>query len=1062
MGLSARKLLPLLFGSGMCALVYQIAWFREFRMIFGASTAATAAVLAIFTGGLGVGGIVLGTRVDRHPRPIRLYGQLELLIAAFAATTPGLLRVARYIYIALGGTTELGLARGTALRLLLTALVLAAPTFLMGGTLPAAARGAEADDDLGRRSTGLLYGVNTLGAVAGCSVATFYLLETFGTRATLWIACAVNLVIGAVAMWMGTRAGAEASVSLTSLEEIADAPDPIEDRAKKSAQRPPSWFTLLAAGISGFAFFLMELVWYRMLGPILGGTVFTFGLILAVALLGIGLGGALYAAFGRERRATLTAFAATCLLEALFLAIPYALGDRIAVVALLFRSLGVFGFSGMLLGWTSVTLLVVFPAAVVAGVQFPLLIALLGAGREQVGRQIGLAYAVNTFGAIVGSLSGGFGLVPMLTAPGCWRAVIWTLMALGVAALLLSFGTRERSGRVLPALAGALGVVLMLQAVGPTSVWRHSPIGVGRVDAEATSSASAMRAWMNSERRAIRWEADGVESSVALSNSEGWAFIVNGKIDGSARGDAATQVMGGLVGGILHPNPKRALVIGLGTGSTAGWLASIPSMERVDVVELEPVIRSVAGACRSVNRDVLQNPKVHIAIGDAREVLLTTRQTYDIIFSEPSNPYRAGIASLFTREYYEAVDSRLAPGGLFLQWLQAYNVDGQAVRTIYATLASTFSEIDTWELAANDLLLVATRQPVGYDAAALRARIAEEPFKSALLSAWRAIDLEAVLGHFVASGPFARHIAEAEQGRLNVDDQALVEFGFARMSADNLALSGKDIRKLSRQRSEHRPRGVQGTVDWSRVEEEWASFLIAEEETEDPPESLGQEPKARLFAQTHFLAGDASKAVAHWFSQHTEPRSPTELAVVAEALASAGDDRARTYIGKLRPLQATEADAIEAHLLLRQGKPREAVVVIEAAFDKHRRDAWPWPVIGKRAIDTAEEIVRADASLADRVYAALAQPLPVYLHEDRRLGAMLRIAMHNKLETPCARTLELFEPYVPWQRDVLDWRAQCYVGAGDAKMRLALTDLAELKSQAPAAFETGLTASSAH
>jgi spermidine synthase len=288
MSLSARKLLPLLFGSGMCALVYQIAWFREFRMIFGASTAATAAVLAIFTGGLGVGGVVLGTRVDRHPRPIRLYGQLELLIAAFAATTPGLLRVARYIYIALGGTTELGLARGTALRLLLTALVLAAPTFLMGGTLPAAARGAEADDDLGRRSTGLLYGVNTLGAVAGCSVATFYLLETFGTRATLWIACAVNLVIGAVAMWMGTRAGAEAPVSLTSLEEIADAPDSVADRAKESAQRPPSWFTLLAAGISGFAFFLMELVWYRMLGPILGGTVFTFGLILAVALLGIG------------------------------------------------------------------------------------------------------------------------------------------------------------------------------------------------------------------------------------------------------------------------------------------------------------------------------------------------------------------------------------------------------------------------------------------------------------------------------------------------------------------------------------------------------------------------------------------------------------------------------------------------------------------------------------------------------------------------------------------------------------------------------------------------------
>jgi hypothetical protein len=184
---------------------------------------------------------------------------------------------------------------------------------------------------------------------------------------------------------------------------------------------------------------------------------------------------------------------------------------------------------------------------------------------------------------------------------------------------------------------------------------------------------------------------------------------------------------------------------------------------------------------------------------------------------------------------------------------------------------------------------------------------------------------------------------------------------------------------------------------------------------------------------------------------------------VAESLASSGDERARPYIEKLRAYQPTESDAIEARLLLRQGKPREATAAIEAAFDRHRRDAWPWAVIGKHAIDTAEEITRADASTADRVYAALAQPLPVYLHEDRRLAAMLRIAMHNKLEVPCARTLELFEPYIPWQRDVLDWRAECYVDAGHAKTRLALADLAELKAQAPAAFDTGLTATpSAH
>jgi spermidine synthase len=601
----------------------------------------------------------------------------------------------------------------------------------------------------------------------------------------------------------------------------------------------------------------------------------------------------------------------------------------------------------------------------------------------------------------------------------------------------------------------------MIIAAGPTAVWRHSPIGVGRVEAESTSSAVALRRWMNAERRGVRWEADGVESSVALDNSEGWAFIVNGKIDGSARGDAATQVMGGLVGGLLHPAPKSALVIGLGTGSTAGWLASIPEIERVDVVELEPVITAVAHACRSVNRDVLQNPKVHITIGDAREVLLTSRRTYDIIFSEPSNPYRAGIASLFTREYYEAIASRLSSDGLFLQWLQAYNVDGQAVRTIYATLASTFPTVDTWELAVNDLLLVASRRSIAYDAATLRARIAEEPFRGALASSWRAIDLEGVLGHFVASSPFARHIAEVEGGHLNLDDQTLVEFGFARMASDNVALSGKDIRKLARQRNEHRPPGLQAAIDWNRVDEMWAGFLVSEEESEEPPDFLGPEPKARLYAQAQFLAGDYAKAVAFWFSQHGDPRTPTELAVIGEALASAGDDRARTYIDKLRGYQPTEADAITARLLLRQGKPREATQALEVALDRHRRDAWAWSVIGRHAIDTAEEITRAERGMADRVYAAIAQPLPVYLHEDRRLGALLNIAMHNKLETPCVRTLELFEPFVPWRRDVLEWRAECYAGAGDARKELALADLAELQSQSPSPFEAGLSRTSA-
>src|SRR5215468_2078720 len=282
MNVPMRRTALLLFGSGLCALVYQVAWIREFRLIFGASTAASAAVLAIFVGGLGAGSILLGPRADRHARPLLFYEQLETLIAVFAAVTPLLLWLVRALYVALGGSVVLGVFGGTLLRLVLSALVLLVPTMLMGGTLPAAARSVETDDDLGRKRTALLYGINTLGAVTGAALSTFALLETLGTRRMLWAATIVNLFV---------------ATSARVLSRSLPASEPAQAAAAGPADRPPR-FVLGAAAAVGFAFFLMELVWYRMLGPLLGGTTFSFGLILAIALLGIGLGGLLYGTFG--------------------------------------------------------------------------------------------------------------------------------------------------------------------------------------------------------------------------------------------------------------------------------------------------------------------------------------------------------------------------------------------------------------------------------------------------------------------------------------------------------------------------------------------------------------------------------------------------------------------------------------------------------------------------------------------------------------------------------------------------------------------------------------------
>ena len=196
---------------------------------------------------------------------------------------------------------------------------------------------------------------------------------------------------------------------------------------------------------------------------------------------------------------------------------------------------------------------------------------------------------------------------------------------------------------------------------------------------------------------------------------------------------------------------------------------------------------------------------MHIAIGDARETLLTSHETYDIIASEPSNPYRAGVASLYTREYYQAIRDRLAQDGIFLQWLQAYDVDNQTVRTVYATLGSVFPEVETWELEVNDLLLVASRKKINHDIAQIRERLKQEPFRSAFANAWRAVDAEGVFAHFVARGSLARAIAFVDKDQLNTDDLNVIEFGFARatkaageaqtMRAEEIARSGANERR---------------------------------------------------------------------------------------------------------------------------------------------------------------------------------------------------------------------------------------------------------------------------
>ena len=494
-------------------------------------------------------------------------------------------------------------------------------------------------------------------------------------------------------------------------------------------------------------------------------------------------------------------------------------------------------------------------------------------------------------------------------------------------------------------------------------MWRHSGIGAGRAAGDVLATPNRLVGWTNVRQRALVWEADGIESSVALVlDNTGYVFIVNGKSDGAARGDSGTQVMLGLVGALTTPNPRRALVIGLGTGSSAGWLAAMPGMERVDVVELEPLILDVARASVAVNHDVMNNPKVHVTIADAREALLTSTSRYDLIASEPSNPFRAGIASLFTLDYYRAASDRLTDDGVFVQWVQGYEIDGRTLQTVYATMAAVFPQIDTWQTQRRDLLLVGSKRRHAYSARALAARIAEPPFKQALANTWRAVDLNGVLGHYLANDTLARAFATADHVELNTDDRNVVEFGLARSvgraecvrdrgsaaACRRVECRPSDARRRDRHQLgrgghgvDHGQRGagiVRGVRPAAASRRAGAAALDATDEN-----------------------GEIAAARQAW-PPNADPRDPNELAMLADVEAEVASDAALPLIEKLRVYQPGEADVLLAKLRLRQSRRADAASALESAFTRFRTDPWPTTRLKQGAVDMAQIVVSGATS----------------------------------------------------------------------------------------------------
>lgn len=760
-----------MFVSGFCSLAYQVVWLREFRLVFGGSTLAASAVLAVFMGALGLGSWVLGRKADESIRPGRFYALVEALIGISVIASPLLLIFGQKLYYTTGGIQSLGWL-AVALQILITILVIATPCFLMGGTLPAAIRIIQTDQDKARRSSALLYGMNVAGAMLGAFVVNFYWLEALGNTKSLLIAAGINLALAAVAI---------TTLARHQPTEVATSAKP--RHGEKSSAR----LLYLVTFVSGFTFFVLELLWFRSSIPLLGGSVYNFGLILVVVLIGMSVGGLLYALLIKYATPSYSMLAIVSALLGLAMAIPYIWGDNFVRFCKVLQA-GYLGYplQDKLWVWFIIAGFIALPASLMAGVQFPLILSLVGTGKNGVGQQTGRVYAFNTTGAVIGAILGGFVLIPGLNINHTWLWMVCATLIVSTLLALVSIRQQAKLGMLTTLSLCGITLLLTLQSPGLTPYWLQNPIGFGRTSFKQHQTLVDIEAEKRDRNSSMVYLYDGRECSGALSLDNDLALLNNGKSDGTALNDAPSQVMLGLLPALLHHGePQNACVIGLGTGMSAGWLTEIESIKSVDVFELEPHLVNCASRYASFTFDVTNRPETNIILGDARESLLALKnKKYDIIVSEPSNPQRAGVANLYTQEYYQTVSAKMNADGVFSQWLQAYEIKLESVHLILATLRSVFPQVCMYQTMASDIVFICHKERKALPVNTIRSKLEQHPYKLGITRSWGTHSIEGLLAYSVANSAYVTNLA-SRLTQINKDDRNLLEFQAARSGGSN-------------------------------------------------------------------------------------------------------------------------------------------------------------------------------------------------------------------------------------------------------------------------------------
>jgi spermidine synthase len=757
--------------SGAAALVYEITWTRLLTLQMGQTVAAVSTVLAAFMSGLAAGSWI-GGRFDRWSAGapngagasrLQAYATLEILVALFGLALPAILAACVPV-LAWAYDDALAPARFGFVRALLCTALLGVPAAAMGATFPIAAAWFAADGGTARygngntagtnvAAVGALYAANSAGAAIGALAAGFWLLAALGLRGTTYVGAALNLAAAAGALALArskdrqrvvsagdavpapspraARAAPEKSKRLRNTETVSHqtaaasvsskrissrlfdmlrvVPSVVEGRQTQNERRvewPPAVVACAAAAISGLVALVYEVAWTRLLALVLGPTTYAFTIVVASFIVGIAIGSAGGARLVRRGfqpalwlGATLVVTAVAASASGWFAAsrLPLIVASQVADPDVAFHTVIARQACGIAI--------LLLPMTCALGAVFPLALATASAGQGTIGRDTARVYASNTFGAIVGSLAGGFVLLPRLGLDNTFRlaALIGLVAAMGVWTVALGQQRRAR-GRVammVTALVLATASVVLLPLwdlqLLASGAYKYAPY------AEMADLVTELRTWRQLYYR------DGAAATVTVRELAGMrSLVIDGKVDASNMGDMLTQRLLGLLPVLLHRDPQDICVIGLGSGVTVGSALARGTVRHADVVEISPEVVKASAFFERENRRALGESGVRLIVGDGRSHLLLTRRRYDVIVSEPSNPWMAGIAALFTQEFFAAARARLKPDGLVCQWAHTYDMSQADLQSIVRTFASVFPQATMWLVGENDLLLIGT------------------------------------------------------------------------------------------------------------------------------------------------------------------------------------------------------------------------------------------------------------------------------------------------------------------------------------------------------------------